>query len=181
MALSTSYTPSSRWGRRWTVSASASLPDLVHVAGSCLLATPDELKRFKVCPHALEAAMRKYPQLELEEATKHQFSGGMYVRSLTCKAGEMFVGREHRRAHLFLLLSGEGVFFSPGGSVRLKAPQIFLSKAGDKKAGIAAVDSVIVNISNISELGDCTDLEVIEKYLFVDDPNCMYTTGNRRK
>lgn len=154
---------------------------MVEAVFSAARATPQELARFRVDVAALQEEMLRFPQIDLEDQTSHQFMNGLYIRTLKVRAGELFVGRQYRHGNTFMLLQGEGVFFSPLGSARLKAPQIFVDGPGTKRAGLALTDGLIVNISNISELGDCTDLATVEAYLYEPDPTSPYTTGNKLK
>ena len=90
----------------------------------------------------------------------HHFASGSYVRELFIPQGTAIVGKIHKHETINILLSGAlTIYTTDGESQFMKAPKIFTTPAGCRKAGFAHVDSVWLNV-HTSE-GD--DLEAIEK------------------
>lgn len=93
----------------------------------------------------------------------HHFASGSYVRELFIPQGTAIVGKIHKHETINILLSGALTIYTMDGESKfMKAPKIFTTPAGCRKAGFAHVDSVWLNV-HTSE-GD--DLEAIEqKYI----------------
>ena len=90
----------------------------------------------------------------------HHFASGSYVRELFIPQGTAVVGKIHKFETINILLSGALTIYTTGGESQfMKAPKIFTTPAGCRKAGFAHVDSVWLNV-HTSEGGD---LESIEK------------------
>ena len=116
-------------------------------------------------------AMLKLPQAELP--TLHYFADGMYLRWLFCPKGALIIGREHKRAHFFLVLSGA---IQVGREV-YTPPKVIVSTPGTQRAGLALQDSVCVTIHRTQG----TDLAAIEEELLEPDPKSPFGVGNRLK
>lgn len=90
----------------------------------------------------------------------HHFASGSYVRELFIPQGTAVVGKIHKTETINILLSGAlTIYTTDGESKFMKAPQIFTTPAGCRKAVFAHVDTRFLNV-HTSE-GD--DLEAIEK------------------
>ena len=90
----------------------------------------------------------------------HHFASGSYVRELFIPQGTAAVGKIHKHETINILLSGALTIYTTGGESQfMKAPKIFTTPAGCRKAVFAHVDTVFLNV-HTSE-GD--DLEAIEK------------------
>ncbi len=74
------------------------------------------------------------------------FANGMYARSLEIQAGVVLTGALHRFDHLSILLKGEMTITSPEGPKRIHAGDVFVTRAGSKKAGYAHIDSIFLTI-----------------------------------
>lgn len=94
--------------------------------------------------HNLEAAIRKLPPQECP--VEHHFADGIYGRVMHIPAGTVLTGKVHRFATLNVLVHGEITVTTPTGMQRLKAPAIFTSLPGCKKAGFAHTDVIWLNV-----------------------------------
>lgn len=116
--------------------------------------TCDFIGRDKV--DAIEDAMRKMPQLELE--VKHHFSNGVYARELIIPKDTVLVGKIHKYQNMNMLVKGELDVLVDGEIKRVKAPFITISPAGTKRIAYAIEDSIWVTIHGTNEL-DLTKIE----------------------
>lgn len=124
----------------------------------------------------LEDAAKKLPQIKLE--TAHYWALGMYCRALFRPADTLIIGKVHKKEHFYIVMHGEVTIKSAdGSSQRVKAPAIFVSKAGTKRAVYAHEDSLCITVHRT----DNTDLEKIEAELIEDDPEALYDSSNQIK
>jgi mannose-6-phosphate isomerase-like protein (cupin superfamily) len=123
----------------------------------------------------LQAEISKYPQATLE--TTHYFADGMYCRELFRPADTTIIGKVHRREHFYIVVSGEVTISGGGEPERVKAPKIFVSKPGTKRAVYAHVDSVCLTIHRT----DKTDLDDIERELIESDDTALFNASNKLK
>ena len=112
--------------------------------------TREELK-------ALERAIVQLPPADTRET--HHFADGIYGREMFIPAGTVLTGKVHRFSTLNVLIEGEITVTTPEGMRRLKAPAIFVSPPGGKKAGFAHTDVRWLNVHPTEE----TDLAAIEQ------------------
>jgi hypothetical protein len=120
----------------------------------------------------LQVEMTKLPQVELE--TRHYFADGMYCRELFRPAGCTIVGKVHKKEHFYILVSGEITIVGEGYRQRVKAPRVFVSEPGTKRAVYAHVDSVCITVHRVSS----HDLYEIEDELVEADPTSPFLPGN---
>jgi len=123
----------------------------------------------------LQASMRELPQVELE--TKHHFAHGLYARELFRPKDTTIVGKVHKQEHLYIVLSGEVTIVGEGGRTRVKAPCVFVSPPGTKRAVYAHVDSICMTVHRT----DLTDLEAIETELIEPDETALFDAHNELK
>jgi hypothetical protein len=124
----------------------------------------------------LQTAASKLPQAEL--TTEHLFADGMYLRSLFRSKDTLIIGKVHKREHFYIVISGEVTIKGADGySERVKAPRIFVSKPGTKRAVYAHEDSLCITVHRT----DSTDLEKIEAELIEEDPEALYDSYNQIK
>ena len=123
----------------------------------------------------LQASMTGLPQAQLY--TTHHFADGMYARELFRPADTLIVGKVHKREHFYIVLSGEVTIVGDGYRERVKAPRIFVSKPGTKRAVYAHEDSICMTVHRTNE----TDLDKIEAELIQEDPTAMYDSLNQIK
>ncbi len=106
----------------------------------------------------------------------HIFSEGLYTRVLTVPAGVFVVGKVHKHKTLNILLKGEVLLYLGDNEQpkRVKAPQIFESDAGVRKAVLAIKETMFANVHVTSE----TDLDKIESEFIEPDESSI---GNDQK
>jgi quercetin dioxygenase-like cupin family protein len=123
----------------------------------------------------LQAEMIKLPQVEL--ATEHFFSPGMYCRKVTRPAGTLIVGKVHKAPHFFVCVKGEILAWSETGMRRMQAGDVIESQAGTKRVTLAVVDSIGMTIHKT----DKTDLDEIEAELIEPDETSLFDSNNKLK
>ena len=123
----------------------------------------------------LQSEMVKMPQVEL--ATEHFFSPGMYCRKVTRPAGTLIVGKVHKAPHFFVCVKGEILAWSETGMRRMQAGDVIESQAGTKRVTMAVVDSIGMTIHKT----DKTDLDEIETELIEPDETSLFDSNNKLK
>jgi len=108
---------------------------------------------------ALQEAMRSLPQIK--EELFHHFCHGVYARQMNIPAGTVIVGKKHKRNCINFIMAGEVEVVSAEGKTRIKAPEIFVSPAGTKRAMVALSDLTWVTVHASQE----TDLDKLEDEL----------------
>ena len=110
---------------------------------------------------ALEQSVRGMPaevQLNLDENLTHYFAPGLYARRLDRKAGTLIVGKIHKYDHLAIVLYGHMTIVDEDGRRDVFGGEVFVSKAGTKRATYAHEDSGFI----VFHPTDKTDVDVIE-------------------
>ena len=142
--------------------------------GRGLEVTPSTPMRNKV--ELLQQELLKLPQYEPQ--TDHYFHGGMYCRKVFRHAGVLVVGKVHKKEHFYLILSGTvQITDGDGNAEEFTGPHLFLSKPGTKRAVYAITDAVTMTF----HATDATDIEQAESQLVEEDPDSMFSLGNRLK
>ena len=121
------------------------------------VASNEVVQRSKI--RALQDSMRDLPQLK--EELFHHFCHGVYARQMNIPAGTVLVGKMHKRDCINFIMAGEVEVVSPEGKTRIKAPEIFVSPAGTKRAMVAITDLSWVTVHASEE----TDLDKLEAEL----------------
>jgi len=113
----------------------------------------------------LETAMKELDTIECE--VQHDFSHGIYARTLKIPKGTLILGKRHRFETCNILLQGEiSIYMGENQPVkRLKAPCIFNSEPGVRKLGYAHEDVLFTNIHPTEE----RDLDKIENSFIISD------------
>lgn len=88
----------------------------------------------------------------------HYWADGVYGRELFIPAGTVLTGKIHKHSTLNFLMQGEITVTTPEGMRRIKAPAIFTSDPGCKKAGYAHTDVIWVNV-HPTKLKDLASIE----------------------
>jgi quercetin dioxygenase-like cupin family protein len=86
----------------------------------------------------------------------------------------LIVGKVHKREHFYIVVSGEVTVLSDGIRERVKAPKIFVSKPGTKRAVYAHEDSLCITVHRTNE----TDLDKIEAELIEPDETALFDARN---
>lgn len=120
--------------------------------------------QFQTKIQALEDHMRQMPQAEIP--VSHTFSGGMYARTITIKAGTVLSGAIHLTAHLNIV-HGDITIVTEEGERRYTGTHVVPSQPGTKRAGVAHADTVWTTILKT----DAIDVAKIEAAFVTTDMN----------
>lgn len=97
---------------------------------------------------------------------EHRFAPGVYLRTITMRAGLFVVGHEHRTEHLNIVHSGRARVFMDGKWVLVQGPGVFVSKPGVRKILVIEKEMVYSTIHPTTE----TDLEKLEAEMVIKSP-----------
>lgn len=101
----------------------------------------------------------------------------MYMRSVWRPAGTLIVGKVHRREHFYVVASGDVMITGDGYKQRVKAPHIFVSAPGTKRAVYSFEDTLTITVHRTDE----RDLDKIEADLIEPDETALFDAHNRLK
>jgi len=132
-------------------------------------------KDLRVNIEALQVEMSKHAQYE--PPTEHVFHGGMYCRQVWRPAGCLIVGKVHKKEHFYMIVSGTVTVTTDNGVQTLTGPMLLCSKPGTKRAVYAETDALCMTFHRV----DSDTVEAVESDLVEDDPNSMFTVGNKVK
>lgn len=135
----------------------------------------DKPQTLKERVEALQSEISKYPQYE--PPTEHIFHGGMYCRQVWRPAGCLIVGKVHKKEHFYMIVSGTVKITTDDGVETLTGPFLLCSKPGTKRAVYAETDALCMTIHRV----DSSTIEDVEAELVEDDPNSLFTIGNKVK
>lgn len=112
-----------------------------------------------------EAVVRLIDHMRTMEQTecplKHHFSPGVYLREIFMPAGTVVVGRVHKTEHFNILVQGACLIVHDDGTrEELRAPRVFVSKAGVQKV-LYILEDMIWMTTHPSEETDLEKLEVL--------------------
>ena len=108
---------------------------------------------------ALTDCMRRMPQEDCP--VKHHFSPGLYLREIFMPAGTVVVGRVHKTEHFNILVQGAArIVHDDGRQEELRAPMVFVSKAGVQKV-LYILEDMIWMTTHVSEETDLPKLELL--------------------
>lgn len=103
--------------------------------------------------------MRHLPQTACP--VKHYFSPGLYLREIFMPAGTVVIGRVHKTEHANILVQGScAIVHDDFRREVLKAPMVFVSKAGVQKA-LVILEDMIWMTTHVSEETDLDKLEAL--------------------
>jgi hypothetical protein len=111
--------------------------------------------------NAFEVEARKAPQIRLDLV--HHFAPGIYCRELHIPAGVITTSKIHKFACLNILARGERTTLIGEQMVRVKAPFIYVSPAGFKRASITHEDAVWITVHENPT--NERDIEALERAL----------------
>ena len=124
----------------------------------------------------LQRELSKLPQYEAP--TEHIFHGGTYCRQVWRPADCVIVGKVHKKEHFYMVVFGTvRITDGDGATVEVTGPQLILSKPGTKRAVYAVTDALCMTIHRV----ESKTIEDVESELVEDDPNSMFTIGNKVK
>jgi quercetin dioxygenase-like cupin family protein len=124
---------------------------------------------------ALQDEISKHPQYE--PPTEHVFHGGMYCRQVWRPAGCLIVGKVHKKEHFYMIVSGTVKVTTDDGVQTITGPMLLCSNPGTKRAVYAETDAMCMTFHRV----ESNTVEEVESELVEDDPNSMFTIGNKVK
>jgi quercetin dioxygenase-like cupin family protein len=124
---------------------------------------------------ALQDEISKHPQYE--PPTEHVFHGGMYCRQVWRPAGCLIVGKVHKKEHFYMIVSGTVKVTTDDGVQTITGPMLLCSNPGTKRAVYAETDALCMTFHRV----ESNTVEEVESELVEDDPNSMFTIGNKVK
>ena len=117
----------------------------------------------------IKKALLTLPQFQPDIA--HIFHAGMYARIVSRPAGVLVVGLQHKKDHLYLVLSGTVSITSDDGPAEVvHAPRLFQSVPGARRAVYALTDCITMTLHRT----DCTDVESVCEESVHPDPDSAY-------
>lgn len=124
--------------------------------------TPAELRESVT---ELAEGLKQYPQEELP--VQHEFLEGIYMRTVFMKAGLIVIGKIHKQEHVAIISKGHATVVTEHGVVEMKAPFMFKSPPGVRRALLIHEDMVWTTVHR----SEHTDLEKLEEQLIAKDFN----------
>lgn len=123
-----------------------------------MLALQSEIKK-------LQNVMLAAPQQGIE--VFHQFTPGLYSRTIIIPAGVCLVGATHKTEHQFVVSHGKCISVIHNDREEIEAPHFGVTYPGTKRVIYAETDTVWTTFHPTDE----TDLEIIEALLL--EPEVM--------
>ena len=125
---------------------------------------------------ALQEELKHFPQVECP--TFHHFCDGMYAREFHCPKDVVAVGKIHKRAGFFAVMSGTMLVTTNDVPRVMKAGEFIITQPGTKRAVFGIEDSVCVTFHRVDS---GTDMAAIEKELIEFEPGAMLDYDNKVK
>lgn len=128
-----------------------------------------QLANIKIDPDALAVAMLELPQAECP--VTHHFGPGVYIRTVSFKAGDFLIGHDHKQPHTVMVLRGRALVLGDS-PIEYVAPAIFTG--GKKKKVVFCLEDC--HWSNIFPNPDNErDIDTLEdRYLDKSDVSKQY-------
>lgn len=114
----------------------------------------------------LESIVKQVEQVELP--LRHFFVGETYVGEMFIPAGVVLTGHIHTQEHIAICSKGHISIFDEYGLHDIKAGDIFISKPGIKRAGLAHEDTLFINVLKIPLDVDRNDPKAIREAFTVE-------------
>ncbi len=114
---------------------------------------------------ALQEEVAKLPQVEFPLA--HNFTDGVYVRTMFIPAGTVIVGKTHKHECISLVSKGRITIFTEDGLKEVQAPYMANAPAGVKRVGWAHEDTIWTTIHKNED--NETDLDLLEDRYTIND------------
>jgi hypothetical protein len=112
---------------------------------------------------ALAENLKQFPQEELP--VQHEFLEGIYMRTVFMKKGLIVVGKIHKQEHVAIISQGHATVVTEHGVVEMKAPFMFRSPPGVRRALLIHEDMVWTTVHR----SDHTDIDSLEEQLIAKD------------
>lgn len=123
----------------------------------------------------LQAATAGLPQVSL--CTRHYFANGMCARECFIPAGTLFVGKQHKQEHLFMMLKGKAHVTTDTGVILMEAPCVVVSQPGTKRAGYCHEDTIFLAVHRT----DLKDIDAIREEVTETTPDDLFNAYNQVK
>jgi len=128
--------------------------------------------------NTLKSVMLTMPQwAPSDDDCRHFFGGGIYARWLARPAGTVIVGKVHKKAHLYFVVSGTIVVTTDEGVREITGPEIISCKTGTQRAVVAKTDAICVVFVRVET--ESRDLADVEDEIVEPMPESPYLPGNR--
>jgi hypothetical protein len=111
----------------------------------------------------LAGALLALPQEELP--VQHDFLDGVYMRTVFMKADTIVIGKIHKQEHVAIISKGHATVLTEHGVIDIKAPFLFKSPPGARRALRIHEDMVWTTVHR----SEHTDLESLEEQLIAKD------------
>lgn len=122
--------------------------------------TPAEIRKGVT---ELAEVLKEYPQEDLP--VQHEFLDGIYMRTVFMKAGTIVIGKIHKQEHVAIISQGHAKVLTEHGVLEIKAPFMFKSPPGARRALIIYEDMIWTTVHR----SDHKDLESLEEQLIAKD------------
>jgi hypothetical protein len=127
-----------------------------------------------------EIEQKMLMQEQVEIPLEHIFSGGVYIRQITVKAGTLIMGKRHRHETCNCLLKGTLLVYVAEDKppVEMVAPILFTTPPGTKKFAFCRADAVFLNIipTNLTDPDEIEKLWIIPEQEYLEqqkEPKCL--------
>ena len=114
-------------------------------------------KKYNEYLYSMQTALKEEEQVELP--LLHDFAPGVYLRRILMPAGTFVIGKTHRTEHFNIVLSGRANVMINGVLKLIQAPEVFISRAGDKKVLFILDEMIWATVHQTTE----TNLDEIKK------------------
>lgn len=118
----------------------------------------------------LETAMKSCPDdVRIDELdVMHHYTDGVYCRTVLMNAGELIVGKIHKKEHIVVVSAGRASVISEEfGSKEIVAPAVFKSPPGVKRVLLIHEDMIWTTIHK--NASNTEDLGILEEELIAKD------------
>lgn len=146
-----------------------------HIDSVCESKDPEHKKemRQRICDLE-KALLGSDNQIELD--VEQYFIDGVYVRSLFIPAGTTLTGKIHKDPCINIVAQGEIHVATEEGVKHIKAPIVFKSPAGVKRAGLVIRDTIWITVhanpSSVEQDSEAmADLLTVPSYSMLE-PHC---------
>lgn len=129
---------------------------------------PDRVKR-------LREETAKLPQVEL--VTDHFYADKMYLRRVFRKKGTLICGKEHKKQHFYIVVTGHVQVTSDTDVKDYYAGDVIVSQPGTQRAVLALEDSVCMTVHHSAK----RNLDKLEAELVEPAPDALFDARNQRK
>ena len=112
---------------------------------------------------ALAEELKTLPQVDLP--VQHEFLDGVYMRTVFMAKDTIVIGKIHKQEHVAIISKGSATVLTEHGVIEIKAPFIFKSPPGARRALRIHEDMVWTTVHR----SDHKDLESLEEQLIAKD------------